>query len=392
MEPLPINTESPAPGSRRSRLWEVPAHYHCAIIGTCVPVNELRRIARRSGFERADTASDYELHHAAVHSVCERNAFSVLVHKALETRYAAVVRRFAKHRTPGEIGAQWRQTLEEGEAAGALWAVMSHAAATMDVMDAVSQDMHMLSHQAGASSRADLKRLRDLEGEAAELRVLVERQRVGFEARLKERDLAIGALERRTAETAGRLRAAEARVEEAQRESASPAAASADVDRARRAVELAAERARELAEARARCTQLQRELEQTRRARDAALRALAAPDDAACAAPCEHPCDLAGRRVLCVGGRTGCVEQYRALVERSRGGFVHHDGGLEHNAKRLQTLLGAADAVICTAGQVSHGAYYVVKRYCKQYGKPCVLLKNASVASFATGLQALAAQ
>jgi hypothetical protein len=51
--------------------------------------------------------------------------------------------------------------------------------------------------------------------------------------------------------------------------------------------------------------------------------------------------------------------------------------------------LAAADAVICPADNVSHGAYYVVKRLCKQYGKPCVLLKNSGLSSFARGLSAL---
>ncbi len=76
-------------------------------------------------------------------------------------------------------------------------------------------------------------------------------------------------------------------------------------------------------------------------------------------------------------------------MERSNGRFVHHDGGLEDSPKRLQAMLAAADAVICPADNVSHGAYYVVKRLCKQYGKPCVLLKNSGLSSFARGLSAL---
>lgn len=84
------------------------------------------------------------------------------------------------------------------------------------------------------------------------------------------------------------------------------------------------------------------------------------------------------------------ADQYRTLVERSNGRFAHHDGGVEDNPKRLQTLLSAADAVICPADNVSHGAYYVVKRLCKQYGKPCVLLKRSGLSTFARGLAELA--
>jgi hypothetical protein len=78
------------------------------------------------------------------------------------------------------------------------------------------------------------------------------------------------------------------------------------------------------------------------------------------------------------------------LVEHCHGEFAHHDGGHENNMGRLQTVLASADAVICLTGNVSHGAYYVVKRHCKQHGRPCVLLKNAAVSSFCQGLSALA--
>lgn len=383
-----------APG-RRSKLWEIPAAYHCAIVGTCLPLGELRRLARRAGIEEADSASDYELHHAAVNLARERNTLSELVHKALETRYVTEVRQYSQCRTAQEIQAQWRDSLVRGAVAGAVWALMSHARAVEELRDLVSQDVHMLSHQCGASSRADLRRLRELERETTELRELAERQRKIFDAKLQDRTRAVNALEQRAAAAADieiKLRATEARFSEVENGSAT-SQAGCRTPHVQRAAELA-RRSRESAQRDARCRDLERELEETRRERDAAkdeLRVLCAelsrPD------VCPRECgDLAGRRVLCVGGRTGSVEQYRALVERWSGGFVHHDGGLEHNARRLHSLLGSADAVICETTHVSHGAYYVVKRFCKQHGKPCVLLKNSGLASFLSGLEAIAAQ
>jgi hypothetical protein len=99
--------------------------------------------------------------------------------------------------------------------------------------------------------------------------------------------------------------------------------------------------------------------------------------------------DLDGRCVLCVDGRTDLFAQYRLVVEHCRGEFIHHDGGLEDKARRLQALLANGDAVVCVAGTVSHRAYYAVKRYCKHERKPCVLLRNASLSSFVNGIRAL---
>jgi len=384
--------------SRRRKLWEISAAYHCAIIGTCLPVSELRRLARRAGVEVSDGASDYGLHHTTVNLATERNTLSELVHKALETRYTHAVRRFAQCRTEEQILTEWRRALARGEVAGAVWALMSHARASEDLRDLASQDVHMLSHQCGAASRADLRRLHELELESGDLRAAMERQRRSLEARIEEHQRALHASAERAgaaAEFERKLRAAEVRLSELEGRATPVQALVAELSlRAERASQLARESAQALAASTARRIELEDELRKTRAERDAAERELRGLLREFCPGDeCPRECgDLAGRRVLCVGGRTGSVEQYRALVERWRGGFVHHDGGLEHNAKRLQALLGSADAVICAAGHVSHGAYYVVKRFCKQHGKPCVLLKGSGLASFLNGLETLATQ
>jgi hypothetical protein len=166
----------------------------------------------------------------------------------------------------------------------------------------------------------------------------------------------------------------------------------ADIFAETRRAERAEARAADLAETKARCDALERALAEAVAQREGAertLRNLLAERDCD-QDPATCPANLDGRCVLCVGGRTRLVEQYRTLVEQSRGQFIYHDGGLEDNVSRLQTLLASADAVICQTGNVSHGAYYVVKRYCKQNGKPCMMLKNGALSSFQKGLRVLA--
>lgn len=383
------------PPRRRSKLWEISPAYHCAIIGTCIPIAELRRHARRAAVEQWNSESEYALHHAAVHLAGERNALSQILHKALEARYALSVRTFQYCRSADEIAALWRKTLAGGDIAGALWALMSHAHASEDLLERASQDVHMLSHQVGASSRADLRRLRELERDTAGLHELLERQRRACEVKLAARAQEMAALERRAADAADlqlKLDAASARLNELADAQALSTALADAMANAQRAAALANERAREAAEWKSRCAAVEKELESAKRDCNAAESELRRVLAELCArGTCARDCaDLAGRRVLCVGGRSGSVEHYRALVERWRGGFVHHDGGLEHSANQLQHLLCSADAVICAAGNVSHGAYYVVKRFCKQHGKPCVMLRSSGLASFVAGLQTIA--
>ncbi|MGQ0651985.1 MAG: DUF2325 domain-containing protein [Betaproteobacteria bacterium] len=370
---------APAP-SRRRKLREVSTGYHCAIIGTCVPMEVLRRLARRAGVAQWNAASDYELHHVAVHLARERTDLSRLLQKELEARYAPAVARFAEARTETELLAAWKTALADGEVSGALWALMTHPRAGASVQDVASQDVHMLSHQAGASMRADLRRLVALEEENAELReeALACRERAA--AQLAERDRRIAALEAQAAELHGLQRRAEEdarRLTQLEEQAArAPVTASPELAARLETSEAARQRAQAaLADARA-------ELD----ASEQALRvALTARDEA----PRREPTSLGGRTLLYVGGRSGLLEQYRTLVERHDGRFVHHDGGLEQSLRRLQPLLAAADAVVCGAGNVSHAAYYVVKRFAKRSRRPCVLLKNASLAAFSAALVAL---
>ena len=66
-----------------------------------------------------------------------------------------------------------------------------------------------------------------------------------------------------------------------------------------------------------------------------------------------------------------------------------HDGGLEDALQRLPEQLKGVDAVVVTVGAVSHQAYYRVKHFCKQSGKPCLLIRNASMGGFAVAIQSL---
>lgn len=393
----PVAREAP----RRRKLWEISHKYHCPIVGTCLNVEELRKLARRAGLEGRDSESDYALHSTAVGLARDRNELSEPMQKLLERKFETAVRRFARAKSGDELLSLWREALARGEAAGAYWAAMSHGQANEQAAHLIYEDIHMLSHQVGAASHANLGELARLRRVEAELTLKLDRQQERHAAQLAEKEEDIRSLSRRIGgalETERRLRAADAQLRK--NGSGGDSAArlriaeleqrlDAEAQRAIQAEKRCGELAAQATELRQKVDELQGEWEAAEEALTRALTPHACRD---CAEGREERCasgDFSGRCILCVGGRTGMADQYRTLVERSNGRFVHHDGGLEDNPKRLQAMLAAADAVICPADNVSHGAYYVVKRLCKQYGKPCVLLKNSGLSSFARGLSAL---
>ncbi len=404
----------PSAGSRRKRLWELKHQHHCPVIGTCLPLDLLRRLAARAKI-LGPNMSDFSLHTQAVGFAEQRNPFAELMQQELERRYNLTIQRFRPARDGDAIYRLWREAVASGQVADALWAAWTHPRCDMETAQRIYGDIHMLSHQAGAAHQADVNRLKQLEAENAALKAELQAQREKGGQRLAEKIQEAELLKRQLAEMevfacerealAVRVVELEARCRELE---------GADGGQKARADALAlrlvsAEDRTNAAEARVR--DLSRQLEESRRDLVAAEQAMeswllldGAPEGDACAlsAACGRECAsgkdgaeaamprLEGRSVLCVGGRPGLVETYRRLVERLGGRFAHHDGGLEDNPRFLDGVLSAADAVICQAGCISHGAYWKLKDHCKRTGKPCVYLKGAGVSSFVRGISEVA--
>lgn len=116
--------------------------------------------------------------------------------------------------------------------------------------------------------------------------------------------------------------------------------------------------------------------------------------DNACDGKQAGPCagfDLAGRCILCVGGRAKLYPEYRRLVETSGGSLLIYRDGPKNDVDHLSALFARADMVVCPADCVNHNAYFAVKRYCTRSGKACVLLERSNLSTFRKGVEALAA-
>jgi hypothetical protein len=101
---------------------------------------------------------------------------------------------------------------------------------------------------------------------------------------------------------------------------------------------------------------------------------------------------LAGRTVLCVGGRAALYPDYLRLVETAGGSFISYRGSPENSRSRLYALLDRVNMVICPVDCVSHDDYFAVKRYCKLSGKFCAFLERSSLPAFTQGLAMLILQ
>ena len=395
-------------------MWEIWSGYHCSICGTCLSLAELRRIAGKAGLRLQPDATEYEIHGYFVKLAAEPGREAKSMQKLLERKYRTAVERCRRIRTEAELRAFWEASLDKGDVPGPYWALMTHPLASKALKLRAFGDVHMLSHRVGASNRVDIRRLNALEAERQTLSEALAAARWQLSEnetefrRLGERRAAEArTLESRTEaarEVEGRLAEAETRIRELeagdayrglQARNAALAAALEEAGRTGRAETQ-------------RRTELEREISELRIAHDetastvrelraecAALEHLLHPadlhgtDDGASAPGASI--DLRGRRIAYVGGRTGLVTHFRALIERLNGRFIHHDGGIDDSERRLARILGQADAVLCPVDCVSHGACLLAKQFCKRTAKPFVPLRSAGLSSFVTGLHRVAA-
>ncbi|MEX3923318.1 DUF2325 domain-containing protein [Paraburkholderia sp. BR10936] len=369
---------------QRTRLVELDAHLHCSIIGTCLSTHELRKLVPKFTRLDAQRASDLEIHHAAVELAIEGGAGGKALQKALDTRYAGAVRRFASARDTQAVLALWNDALANGDIPPAYWAVMTHPATTMEVRQAAFGELHMLSHLVGAANRADLRRLVALEAENAELRAKIERQQARLHEMSRERDAARNALDAQTAQlTAQRENTPQHAQLEALQEALAARDARVALHTSRR--EIAEQRANadaaalhtlraQLDEAHALIDALRAEvhaMEQTTQAHEDPQAQRTLPEDA-----------LKGRRIVYVGGRPGSNHALRRWVESAGGELTVHDGGVEDRKGLLAAALANADLAVFPVDCIDHDSMSTLRRVCERHQVTWHPLRTASLASF----------
>ncbi len=382
-----------ATGSRRRRLWELPAHTLCPVIGVCMPIAVLRRLADKAFGERL-MADDHELHCGVITECRSRSALAERVHKALELRYALALQRAARLKSEAALAQWWREQCEAGELPGAFWALLTHPRCGEELAQRVLGEVHMLQHQVGMATRVDARRMQALADENAVLGQQLAQAQARAAQQAAEHARELDALQRGIVGLRAQalLRTTEAQGLREQLEQWQRLAPSLPTRQA-----LAAENQGlrdQILGLQRRCTRLEDELDRQRVSvrrrfdREPPAQPAASAPPAASTPPTPAPAwpTLLERAVLCVGGRTASVPAYRALVEGTGGRFLHHDGGEEDSAARLDATLAAADLVICQTGCISHDAYWRVKDHCKRTGKRCVFVESPSRHALARAL------
>lgn len=374
--------------AQRKRIWELSSNLHCSIIGTCFSTAELRQLLVKLDTPGAVKATDHELHGQAVSLASNRAGGAKHLQKALDRRHRTMVSQFEKARSEDEVRKLWDTALERGDIPGAYWATLTHPKTSHALARHVFAEVHMLSHLVGAANRADIRRLRQLETERAELENKVAKQQARLRDAILERDTTIRNLNQALAERLGEQPVESPVVERTTLEKVvvdlkdqlgREADRRARAEERAKALDLALSRSESTRKtAQAAAEKLQIEIagaEQT-------ITRLAEPGPNG--VPLVY---LGGLCILYVGGKSNLLAPMKSITEECSAQLLHHDGGVETSMALLPGLITRADLVIFPVDCVSHEATTIVKRLCRQTGKRYVPLRSAGLTSYVAALQ-----
>lgn len=406
---------------RRKKLWEINCSYHCSIIGTCLRSADLHKLARKQVFAIERGSNDYQIHSALVNAAGFKSDKSRAMHRIFEQKFKTAVNRFSKITSDDDLQKLWEQYLKRGAMAGAYWAIMTHGAISKELTNAIYGEVHMvgydffgeaqrvrrlltestnkaelLEEMLVSERRHHLKEKKALKEEAKDIEhiltehCLVMKKYTDLKSEIeeqrpskKERELLhqitdfkqqISALQQHNAGLCGTIDELTAQLKDNQ-----------DM------FELANYSVEEQEKHNAALNREKHELQQEIISLETVLLFKMSTAHSCCDCDdqdtdrCPGP-DLCGKTILYVGGQHSLIPRYRQLVERYGGRFVHHDGGKEVSRTVLPKMLSSADAVVCPVDCVSHDACKCVKKICKRYQKPFVMMRSSGLSSLTKGL------
>jgi len=416
-----IRTKNMRCSGFRKRIWDVYNGYHCSIVGTCLRREELRKIAKKKVYALNLEITDFELHTNMVSLASENSARAKALHTYLDTKYQSAVIRYSKVKTDNAIETLWRIDAERGAIAGAFWAVMTSMAPSQDLVHRIYGEIHMLGHDFLGDHQNNLRRLNELRDNKNLLQEVLVSERQYYQQQKKELEERLAGLARmerdystldkevRTLradnESMRNLLQQDSSMEELNKlkvqiafQRQNTAALCGSVDSLTVELRQSLATIAELKDANDRLARENVDYQQEMRAMEAALMARSTVNSTVtstvnncgnCAEQLAGRCpgpDLCGKKVLYVGGLHKMVPHYQQMVEHYGGRFMHHDGGVEAARNQLPKMLGSADVVFCPVDCVSHDACTCVKKMCKHYQKPFIMMRSSGLSTLAKEL------
>ncbi|MCK5902601.1 MAG: DUF2325 domain-containing protein [Cocleimonas sp.] len=382
---------------KRTPLSEIDRRMSCSIVGTCLTLKELQKLGRKMKISGLAQIKEYDLHHIYVRIANDKTPANRYLQKFIDHKFRDKIHQLSCIKEVDLLEKAWKKALKTGDIAATYWALITHPAVTIALIDEIYAEVHMLSHIAGASMRVDLHELSVIRRENQQLKrqqqqryqkhnrtlygkeALIRKQ----EKQLEKRQIEINALNVALMQTPYDDRSNTLQQTKHKLHSRKEKITFLEQSVADYKLKWESATTRQVS--------LQAQLGQTKEALNVVESLLesylvkAHPNACGASNTCSHR-DLKGQCILYVGGRDQQCRHFKPLVENNNGKFIHHDGGLSDGSSKLNSILVKADIVMCPLDCISHEAMIKVKKHCKISEKTLVMMPHSSLSAFSKGL------
>lgn len=406
---------------RRKKIWQIESCYHCSVIGACLSRQDLRLLAKKKTYSLPRGSNDYELHRILTQTASVKSPQSRALTRYLDNKFKENIRKYSHFTDEDSLLVQWKADLITKDIAGAYWAIMTNPAISPAISSDIYGDCHILGYDFFSSARINNNNLQKMSRKNEMLKSLYRKKQAEW---LAEREL----MQKQLSEFSSDQKLSfhlQSNNHQLQQENErlksqkSHQILKYDNTRLKNTV---AKSEKQIIELRAQIETLKKEVKTVLTREENATLSLKEKkesfrsleqqyaelqkentyleqsiypqilDESQCdecpenlSGKCPGP-ELCGKTILYVGGRINMIPRYRKLIESAGGTFLYHDGGKENSRRQLPKILSGADAVFCPVDCVSHDGCECVKKICKRYHKPFVMMRSAGLSSLAKGL------
>lgn len=399
---------------KRKKIWDIPAHFHCSILGTCLDKRDMKRLDDRLKIkvEGKPTAVGWEhgVHSHMVNCCAERTKESKYINKYLDRKFRPAVRKYSRLDDDASLAEEFHKDKKSGAIRGAYWAIMTHPAASEYLILGIYGELHMLAHHLvpkyfkdsakilemerridslhramAGRAREHAARERALQEEIAQLRQQVQQQVPPNEAGSSDCRSRVSLPSKVHVQDTGGVRIKD---DPLRGQSIKNKLIRNLKKENKRLVHLLEKRESALAEHTEEIRKLKDRISFLKREFEKVIEF----KGCGCADCNTHKCpgpDLCGRRLLYVGGRNHLVPHYKELAQKYGAVLLHHDGGREASVNRLPSLMSQVDTVLCPVDCISHDACTCIKKITKKFEKSFVPIRSSGISSLARCLENL---
>lgn len=389
----PVQTEGDKNPSRR-RSWMIHNHFKCPVVGTCLSLEEQKRILKKTGHS-IKNRTGYEIHGIFVHSLSNKNRLSSRIDAYLQKKFKYEISDFFSLGRSVFLDA-WKTHFKKGEIAGLLWVAATRVDLEEEDIGSIFGEIHMQMH---LNAGHNLNLRRRLFSQEEEKRKLVQRLKDSTRIRrkLKKKNEYLEkdqtklhrqytflenenlSIEKELSILRGNtgMLDVEAENQQLRDKLGNLSGKIGDYQQHLEALESQNNKLLSKIESQRKMNDyLKKEMEEIFTQFSALTR-------------CDKTCpsfDLCRKRILIVGGINRMESLYRQLIEDNGGIFEYHDGHIKGGKKPLENRIRRADIVLCPVNINSHNACSVVKKMGKKHRKSVQMLTGSGLGGICQAL------